>query len=51
MLADAAGRELTIPEADVEETVVGRLSPMPANVAEQVGEENLPHLLAYLMAR
>ncbi|MFM8986834.1 MAG: c-type cytochrome, partial [Planctomycetia bacterium] len=49
VLADAAGREIRIPNAAIEETVVGRLSPMPSNVVEQVGEENLPHLLAYLL--
>jgi putative heme-binding domain-containing protein len=49
ILADAAGREIRIPSAAIEETVVGRLSPMPSNVVEQVGEENLPHLLAYLL--
>jgi len=51
VLADSAGREVTIPAAEIEETAVGKLSPMPSNVAEQVGEENLPHLLAYLLGR
>ena len=49
VLADAAGREIRIPTPEIEETAVGRLSPMPSNVVEQVGEENLPHLLAYLL--
>jgi putative heme-binding domain-containing protein len=49
VLADAHGKEVRIPAADVAETRVSRLSPMPANVRELVGEENLPHLLAYLL--
>ena len=49
VLADAHGKELRIAAADVADTRVSRLSPMPANVGELVGEENLPHLVAYLL--
>ena len=49
VLADAQGKEIRVPAAEIAETTVSRLSPMPANVVELVGEENLPHLLAYLL--
>ena len=49
VLADALGKELRIAAADIAATRVSRLSPMPNNVRELVGEENLPHLLAYLL--
>ncbi len=49
VLADSGGRETLVPAADIEERSVSRLSPMPANVAELVGEENIPHLLAFLL--
>jgi putative heme-binding domain-containing protein len=51
VLADSTGKEFRIPQAEIEETVSGHLSPMPANMAEQVGEQNLPHLLAYLLGK
>jgi putative heme-binding domain-containing protein len=49
VLADAAGREVRIHAAEIEEQSVSRLSPMPSNMADQIGERNLPDLLAYLM--
>ncbi len=51
VFADATGKEVRVAKAEIEETTVARLSPMPANIAEQVGEANLPHLLAYLMGQ
>lgn len=49
VFADATGKEVRVPKAEIEETKTSRLSPMPANVIDQVGEANLPHLLAYLL--
>lgn len=49
VLADTQGKEIRVPTAEIEETSVSRLSPMPANVAELVGEENVPHLLEFLL--
>ena len=49
VLAAAAGREVRIHAAEIEEQSVSRLSPMPSNMADQIGERNLPDLLAYLM--
>jgi putative heme-binding domain-containing protein len=51
VLADSSGKELLVPAADIEERSLSRLSPMPNNVAELVGEENIPHLLAYLLEK
>jgi len=49
VFADATGREVRVAKADIEETSTSRTSPMPANMIDQVGEANLPHLLAYLL--
>lgn len=51
VLADSAGKELRVPAGDIEERSLSRLSPMPANVADLVGEENIPHLLAFLLEK
>lgn len=49
ILADAQGKELRIENADIDESRVTALSPMPSNVVEQIGEQNLPHLIAFLL--
>ncbi len=49
VLADAQGKEVRIPESDVEERAVTSLSPMPGNVADLVPEADFYHLLAYLL--
>ena len=49
ILADTEGKEIRVPTADIEASSVSRLSPMPANVAELIGEENVPHLLEFLL--
>jgi hypothetical protein len=49
VFADATGKEVRVPKGEIEETMTSRLSPMPANVIDLVGEANLPHLLAYLL--
>jgi putative heme-binding domain-containing protein len=49
VLADTLGKEVIVPAGDIEEIAVSRLSPMPANVAELIGEENIPHLLEFLL--
>jgi hypothetical protein len=40
-----------IAAADIDEVVVSHLSPMASNMLDQIGEKNLPDLLAYLMQR
>ena len=49
VLIDTLGKEIRVAAADIDEIGVSRLSPMPANVAEQIGEENIPHLLEFLL--
>jgi putative heme-binding domain-containing protein len=50
VLVDAGGREVRVPRDQVEATTVQRVSPMPAALADQVGEEGLADLIAYLRA-
>jgi putative heme-binding domain-containing protein len=50
VFVDATGRELRVPQAEIEETTVTPLSPMPANMGDQLGEGALPDLIAYLRA-
>jgi putative heme-binding domain-containing protein len=51
VLADAQGKDVRVPKADVEERMVSQLSPMPANWSEQIPEVDFPSLLAYLLAQ
>ena len=51
VFADATGKEVRVSKAEIEETATSQTSPMPANMIDQVGEANLPHLLAYLLQR
>jgi putative heme-binding domain-containing protein len=50
ILADNQGKEVRIAKKDVEERSVSPLSPMPANLAEQIGPADFNHLLAYLLS-
>ena len=49
VLADSTGKEVRIAAGDIDEVAVSHLSPMASNMLDQVGEKNLPDLLAYLM--
>jgi putative heme-binding domain-containing protein len=51
ILADSTGKELRIASADIDEVAISHLSPMASNMLDQIGEKNLPDLLAYLMQR
>jgi putative heme-binding domain-containing protein len=51
ILADSTGKEVRIAAADIDEVAVSHLSPMASNMLDQIGEKNLPDLLAYLMQR
>ena len=51
ILADAQGKEVRIANADIDEFRLTALSPMPSNVVEQIGEQNLPHLIAFLLSQ
>lgn len=51
ILADAEGKEQPIPKSSIEERSVAPLSPMPANIAEQLSEPDFQALLAYLLTQ
>ncbi len=51
VLADAQGKEVRIPASTVEDRKLSQLSPMPANMADQVDEAAFADLMAYLLAR
>ncbi len=51
VLADAQGKEVRVAAKEVEEKTVTPLSPMPANLVDQIEEIDLYHLLAYLLAQ
>jgi putative heme-binding domain-containing protein len=51
VLADAQGKELRLPTADIEERAIARLSPMPANVADLVPEADFLNLMAFLLSQ
>jgi putative heme-binding domain-containing protein len=49
VLADAQGKEVRIPKSDIEQRTVSPLSPMPANLVDQIPEADFFDLLAYLL--
>lgn len=49
VLADAQGKEVRVPKAEVEERSTSQMSPMPADFGEKVPEADFYHLLAYLL--
>ncbi len=51
VLADAQGKEVRVPKGSVEDRQIAPLSPMPANLAEQVEEADFDDLLAFLLAQ
>jgi putative heme-binding domain-containing protein len=51
VLADAQGKEVRVEKQDVDDRTVTPLSPMPANFATQISEEDLNHLMAYLLSQ
>ena len=51
VLADAQGKDVRVPRASIEERQTSPLSPMPANLVEQITEEDFDRLLAYLLSK
>jgi putative heme-binding domain-containing protein len=51
VLADNQGKEVRVRLDNILERSVSPLSPMPANVAEQLGEAEFYHLLDYLLSQ
>jgi putative heme-binding domain-containing protein len=50
VLADAQGKEVRVPKPTVEERSTAQLSPMPANMAEQIAEPEFYDLMTYLLS-
>lgn len=44
------GKEVRVPKSEIDEQNVTNLSPMPANIAEQLPEADFYHLVAYLLS-
>ena len=51
VMADQQGKEVRLSNRDVEERVTSPLSPMPANLLEQIPEQDFYHLMAFLLAQ
>jgi putative heme-binding domain-containing protein len=51
VLADSQGKEVRVPKSSVEERQTSPLSPMPANLVDQVPEEDFYRLIAYLLSK
>jgi putative heme-binding domain-containing protein len=51
VLADNQGKEVRVAKSDVEDRTLSQLSPMPANLVDQIPEADFNHLLAYLLAQ
>jgi putative heme-binding domain-containing protein len=51
VLADSQGKEVRVPKSSVEDRTLSQLSPMPANLIDQIPEADFYHLLAFLLAQ
>jgi putative heme-binding domain-containing protein len=51
VLADTQGKEVRVAKSSVAERTVSQLSPMPANLVDQIPEADFYHLLAYLISQ
>jgi putative heme-binding domain-containing protein len=49
VLADSQGKEVRVDKKSIEERTVSQLSPMPANLIEQIPEADFYNLMAYLL--
>jgi putative heme-binding domain-containing protein len=49
VVADAQGKEIRVPRSEVEERTTAQISPMPANMAEQISESEFADLMSYLL--
>ena len=51
IIADSQGKEVRVPKSSVEERSISPLSPMPANLTDQVGEADFYRLMAFLLSK
>jgi putative membrane-bound dehydrogenase-like protein len=50
IMVDAQGKEIRVPKSSVEERTTSPLSPMPANLADQITEADFYRLMAFLLS-
>ena len=50
-MADSQGKEVRVPKSSVEERSISPLSPMPANLNDQVAEADFYRLMAFLLSK
>ena len=50
ILADAQGKEVRVTKSTIDERNLSPLSPMPANLVEQISEPDFYHLMGYLLS-
>jgi putative heme-binding domain-containing protein len=51
VLADNQGKEVRVAIADVDDRTLSQLSPMPANLVDQIPSADFNHLLSFLLAQ
>jgi putative heme-binding domain-containing protein len=51
IVADAQGKEVRVLKSSVDERAASSLSPMPANLVDQIGEEDFYNLMAFLLSK
>ena len=51
ILADSQGKEIRVPRSSVEERSISPLSPMPANLVDQIAEDDFYRLMAFLLSK
>jgi putative heme-binding domain-containing protein len=51
VMVDAQGKEIRVPKSSVEDRKTSPLSPMPANLADQIDEDDFYRLMAFLLSR
>ncbi len=51
IVADAQGKEVRVPKSSVDEKTASSLSPMPANLVDQIAEGDFYHLMAFLLSK
>jgi putative heme-binding domain-containing protein len=51
IVADAQGKENRVPKSSVDERSISPMSPMPANLTEQIATDDFNRLMAFLLSR
>jgi len=50
IVVDSQGKEIRVPSSSVEERTTSALSPMPANLVDQIAEDDFYRLMAFLLS-